>query len=292
MTPYSYCIFSDSTNDYPETLPREPQFDVIPMTYYMNGVLYDGASTPFLPIDDFYAAMKDGACPQTSLITPQVVKDFFTPSLKDGYDVFYLCFSSAMSGSYKSACTVVEELRKEFPERKIEVADSRAATLGEGFYTYLLLEKRKAGASFDELCAYAAEIRDNVVHLLMVDDLYHLARGGRISKTAAVAGTAINLKPVLIVAQDGSLKCTNSMVGRRLALKMILSKAEQKAASFDHDTAFVGYATEKGDAEWLKNRLEKQLGYRNVVVGRIGAVIGSHTGPGMVGAFFLGSDKN
>lgn len=291
--PYSYCIYGDSTADYPERFLSEPQFRIMNMSYYMNQVLYDGEATPFMPIDDFYAEMKAGACPQTSLITPQYAKEKFSEALEKGLDVFYLCFSSALSGTYKAACAAAEELKSVYPDRRVLVYDSLSATMGEGLFLHLLVLKRRAGATIDELWAYADEIRDHVVQIFMVDDLYHLARGGRISKSAAIAGTAINLKPVLVIAQDGTLKCTNSMMGNRLALKMILSKMEQKIAGYHNDIIFIGYATEKASAEWLEEKVRKQFpDIGEIVVDRIGAIIGSHTGSGMVAIFFLGSDKN
>lgn len=289
---YSYYVITDATSDYPETFrPSESEFHIIPMTYFMNGVLYDGVNTPFLSIDKFYEEMDKGGNPQTALITPQLFRDNVEPVLKAGFDVLYLSFSSMMSGSCKSAQTMSEQLSAEYPERKIFVVDTLSATLGEGLLVRHVLLKRAAGAAIEEARDYAEYLKQYTVHLFMLDDLYHLYRGGRISRAAHLVGNAIQLKPVLKVGSDGGLQVTNKMVGKRLALKVMLDKMEERIKGFDNPFALIGYGTPKSDAEWLAERVTERFGIP-VFIDRVGPIVGSHTGPSMLGLFFLGSPRD
>lgn len=286
---YPYYITTDATCDLPESFYEE-DFAVIPMEYLLDGVLYTRENA--LPFPEFYAKMRAGAMPTTSLINVATAIDFFTPILERGCDIFHISFSSALSGSYESMLEAKEELNEKFPDRKIFILDSKAASLGEGLLVYYCLKKRREGMSFDGLIDFSEDFKNYCHHDFTVDSLLHLYRGGRVSKTAAVIGTAIHVKPVLIADTLGRLIPINKVVGRKTALKALVDKMAVKSKGYDNsEMVMIGHCDCFDDAMWVKEKIHQKFGYENIVVGNIGPIIGTHSGPGTVALFYIGCDK-
>jgi DegV family protein with EDD domain len=285
-----YIITTDMTADYPAQL-EERDFFVIDMAYVLDGVLYDGKTNPYLSTADFYSALADGKTSSTSMVTTEEAKEFFGKFLKEGYDVLHVGFSSALSGCYESYVSAVKELESIYPNNKVVVIDSLCATLGEGLLAYYALRKRDEGATIDENADYLNNLRHHVGHVFTVDDMNHLYRGGRVSKTTAVVGEALKMKPVLMVSDQGKLVPTNTMMGRKLALRTLVDKMVARTKGYDNKIAFIGSCDADKDAELLKKMVEEKFPNVKVLIGDISAIVGSHLGKGGLTLHYLCSDK-
>ncbi len=282
-------VTTDATSDIPKIYTAQ-NFDVIQMNYVMDGAEYE-CSPDSLDYDEFYSRVESGSMPTTSLINTQTAIDFFTPILKGGFDVLHVCFSSALSGTYNALKIAESELKEAFPERQIAVIDSKCASGGEGFMVWQVLKKREEGVSFDELKSFAEYVREHCVHFFTVQNLFHLYRGGRISKAAAVVGSSLNLKPVLHVSEEGTLVAFNKVMGRKASLKALVDGYLQKSKGWKNDDVWVCHGSSKDDAEWVAAKIKEKTPDVNVVVDYIGPIVGTHCGKGVIALFFLGEDK-
>ncbi|MBR2955724.1 MAG: DegV family protein [Clostridia bacterium] len=285
-----YIITTDMTADYPVQF-AEKDFYVIDMAYILDGVLYDGKSNPYLCTKDFYSALAMGKTSSTSMVTTEEAKEFFGKFLKEGHDVLHVGFSSALSGCYESYVSAVKELEAIYPNNKVVVVDSLSATLGEGLLVYYALRKRDEGATIDENAEYLNELRHHIGHVFTVDDMNHLYRGGRVSKTTAVVGEALKMKPVLMVSHEGKLVPTNTMMGRKLALRTLVDKMVARTKGYDNKVAFIGSCDADADAQALKKMVEDKFPGIEVHIGDISPIVGSHLGKGGLTLHYLCSDK-
>ena len=171
--------------------------------------------------------------------------------ISQGKDILHLAFSSGLSGSYNSVRMAAEELREEFPDRKIVVIDSLCASLGEGLFVDKAVEMKEEGKSLEENAAWLEENKLNFCHVFTVDDLFHLHRGGRVSKVAAVVGTMINLKPLLHVDNEGHLIPLKNVRGRRKSLSGLVTMMEERIGDWkDKNTKiFISHGDCQEDAE-------------------------------------------
>lgn len=287
----NYFITSDATCDLPKQLYCA-DFAVISMSYVIGGKNYEGTEESSLNPQEFYDRVRNGEMPSTSLINEEFAKDFFIPILEKGFDIFHICFSSALSGTYKSMVSAAQALEKTYPERKIYILDGKCASLGEGFLVYYCLKKRKEGLSFEQLIEFAEDFKNKCHHDFTVDDLMHLHRGGRVSKAAAVIGTAIQLKIMLIVDPEGRLIPIGKVMGRKQSLKALVDKMEEKSKGIDNsELVLIGHGGCYDDAKWVADRVKEKFGYENIIIDYIGPVIGAHSGPGTVALFYIGADK-
>lgn len=288
---YSYFVTSDSTCDLPQNY-YEDEMAVIPMNYIVNGEFFDGTPQNSLTPQQFYARLRKGETSSTSLINTHTAIDFFTPILEKGYDILHLTLASALTSSFKCMLEARDILKEKFPDRKLIIIDSRGATLGQGFLVVKVLKKRAEGATIDEAADFALNLRDKCRHDFTVDDLMHLYRGGRLSKSSAVIGSALKVKPLLIVNPEGALVATGKAIGRKPALRALVDKMVEKTEGIDNsDLVFIGHGDCIEDAQFVADKIKERFGYQNIVIGDVGPVIGSHTGAGIVALFYLGKDK-
>ena len=183
-----------------------------------------------------------------------------------------------------------EELKEEYPDRKILVVDSLCASLGEGLFVYKAVQMKEAGASVDEVAAWLEEHKQNFCHVFTVDDLFHLYRGGRVSKAAAIVGTMINLKPLLHVDDEGHLIPLSKVRGRKKSLATLVSMMEERIGSWKdkNDIIFISHGDCEEDAQYVAKLVREKFGYESFLINTIGATIGTHSGPGTVALFFMG----
>ena len=192
-----YIITTDSNSDVPSEVLNQYGIPVIPQYYAFGDVVY-GDEKNMTP-KEFYETMRKGDLPKSMANNPAVIREKFETILKKGKDILHIAFSSALSGSCNNVRMTAKELLEEYPERKITIFDSLNASLGEGVSVYRAAELREAGKCMDEVCEVLKEERDHVNVWFTVDDLHHLQRGGRVSKTTAIVGSMINIKPLLRV---------------------------------------------------------------------------------------------
>ena len=286
----SIFIFSDTTADYPADAPRK-DVEILPMAVRIGNDEYDNINS-FITAKEFYTRMRGGEMGNTSMVQPFLAQERFEEKLKAGYDVLYLAFSSALSGTYAGCARVAKELAEKYPERKIIAVDSLNASMGEGLLLWYTVKKRDEGASFEELCEYVKYLVEKGIALFTVDDLTHLARLGRCSKASAMIGTLMSIKPVLHVDEQGRLMPYAKVMSRKKALKALVDGMEERMLpASEQKKVYIGHGDCLDDANLVKKMIQDRFGIEDVEVGDIGPVIGTHTNAGVVALFFLGNSK-
>ena len=286
----SYQIITDATADLTPELLAGFDLKVIPMPVTLDGKTFHHYNDfREMPAKDFYDAVRAGKDASTAQINLLTYLRAFIPTLRAGKDLVYFCFSSGLSGTIQSANIVLAELREKFPERKILCIDTVCASLGQGFLLYHALLRQREGMSLDELVAWAERDKRRASHWFTVEDLNHLHKGGRLSKTAAVAGTMLQIKPILTVDAAGGLKVANKARGTAKAYQFIVNHMKETAVHPAEQTVFIGHTDNPEGAEKLKSMVEGLV--RQVVIQPIGPVIGAHTGAGMVALVYWGGER-
>lgn len=286
----SYYITTDATCDFLTDFKANAH-TVIPMVYLIDGVEYGIDKN--LTSKEFYELVANGAMPTTSLITTYFAKSVLEPILKDGNDILHICFSSGLSGSYSNLVTAVDELRTEFPNRKIYLIDSLCACGGEGLLNDIAVYNRDVkNMTIEDNYTSILDYRQHIQHYFTVDDLHHLLRGGRVSKMQAIFGTMLDIKPVLYCNALGKLVPIAKVRSRKKALLALVDKfIERYNKDEGQFTVYINHSDCQEDAEFVKNKIIEKTGFDNIKVGFIGPVIGSHTGKGCVALFFVGDDR-
>lgn len=282
-----FVITADSTVDLPKAFLEEKQVPVVSLSYIIDGATYrDGEG---LTSKEFYDKIREGAMPTTSQVNPEQARDLFEPILKEGTDILHIAFTSGLSGTYNSCRIAAEELSEEYPDRKIVVVDSLCAASGGGMLLYKAIELKEQGKSFDEIVTWVEENKLHVCHDVTVDDLFHLHRGGRVSKASAVVGTIIKIKPIIHVNDEGKLIVIGKERGRKKALQTLVERMEEKSQGFENDIVMITHGDALEDAEYVKGLIQDKFGITNIMINPLGTVIGSHTGPGVIALFYMGN---
>lgn len=283
-----YKITTDNTADLPYSYYQEHDIEYMYLTYQLEGKNYGKNNE--LNCKEFYDKMRNESMPTTSQVNSEEAKEVLRPILEEGFDILHLAFSSGLSGSYNSVRLAAEELAEEFPERKIIVVDSLCASLGEGLFVDKAVELKEEGKTLEENAAWLEEHKVNFCHVFTVDDLFHLHRGGRVSKVAAVVGTMINLKPLLHVDNEGHLIPVGKVRGRKKSLAGLVAMMEERMGSWKdkNEKIFISHGDCQEDAEYVAKLVKEKFGYETFLINTIGATIGTHSGPGTVALFFMG----
>ena len=288
----NYVVLTDSTSDLTPALIEQLDITVIPMEFHIANRTYlnvaDGSTLPF---HSFYDLLRRGATSSTSQINPVVFEERFEALLKEGQDILYLAFSSGLSGTYNAACIAAQELSEKYPDRKIRVVDSLAASMGEGLLAYYAATMRKEGKSLDEVAAWLEENKLRLCHWFTVDDLNHLKRGGRVSGATAFVGTLLGIKPVLHVDDEGHLIPVSKVRGRRQSLDALVARMVETCVDPEQQMIFISHGDAKDDAQYVADQVRAKFKIADSRINFIGPVIGSHSGPGTVALFFLGSRR-
>ena len=279
-------IITDSGCDQPEEYLRRNNVECLKLGFIMGGVEYFGEAGQDISPQEFYKRLKGGEKPTTYQITPEAAREHIEKFLKKGMDVLVVAFSSGLSGTANSFAVAGKELSAEYPDRKIFVVDSLCASLGQGLLLHYVIEKADSGASIEETYEYAEALKLKIDHQFTVDDLFHLKRGGRVSSTAAVVGTMLNVKPVLHVSNEGKLTATGKVMGRKKALKRLAENMKETADMTESDPIYISHGDCIDDVQILAEMLKKVFPNNKIVVEYIGPVIGSHSGCGTVALFF------
>ncbi len=287
----NFIISTESTADLPEEYVRNAGICVTHLSFEINGKSYPDAQGNVLDLRDFYQMMREGATPKTSQITPEQWRETFTRYLRQGLDILHVGFSSGLSGTVHSAKITAEQLSQEFPDRRIMVVDTYAASLGEGLAVHLAVEKKKTGASLEETAAYLESKLQNICHYFTVDDLKYLHRGGRVSKSATIVGSILGIKPLLHVNEKGELIPVSKVRGRRSSLDWLVDRMEIKAKGIQNNTVFISHGDAIEDAQYVADAIRSRMEIKDFVLSPIGPVIGSHAGPGTIALFFLGGSR-
>ena len=288
-----YVIVSDATLDLPNDVIKEYDINVIPMELDINGINYTHyPDERELSIEYFYNQLKNGATTHTTQITPSVFMEYFTDILNQGKDILYIAFSSGLSGTYNTAQLVIQELKEEYPDRKIYCVDSLCASIGEGILVYNAAVQKQNGLDIEQLKVWVEENKRCARHWFTVKDLFHLKRGGRVTSIEAMVGTALRIKPVLTTNDLGKLEVFSKIRGTKAELDFLVSKMENEGVDLASQTIFVGHGDNLEQAQQLESLIRSKNIVKDIIITKIGPVIGTHTGPGMLALVYMGKKSN
>ncbi len=286
-----FIITTDTTCDLPKEYLDRHSIRLLPLYYNFDGVVY--GETKDLSPKEFYDKMRGGAMPTTMAVNPDTANNVFRGILKEGYDVLHIAFSSGLSGSCSVATTVAREICDELPDAKITVIDSLCASLGEGLLIHKAVELKAQGKTIDEIADWLEKNKLNLCHIFTVDDLHHLHRGGRVSKTTAIIGTLINVKPILHMDNEGHLIPLVNVRGRKKALISLVDQMEKRLDGYpgSNDIIFISHGDSLEDAEFVASQVKERYGIENHLINFVSPTIGSHAGPGTIALFFMGNTR-
>ena len=285
----AYQIITDSCCDLPRNIKEQLQLTCIDITLMFRDRVW--ADTSDEGLKTVYDGLRTGEVATTAAANPQDWASVIEPVLADGRDALVLAFSSGLSTTYQSAVIAAQELQEKYPERTVKVVDTLCASMGQGLLVWYACHQQQAGKSLEEVCAWCEDNKLNLCHWFTVDDLMFLKRGGRVSATTAVLGTMLNIKPILHVDDEGHLIKVSTARGRKASIDALAAKAAATALPGQNDTMFISHGDCQEEAEYLATVLKEKHGVKEVIIGYIGGVIGSHSGPGTMALFFLGSKR-
>lgn len=283
----TYKIITDSTTDLSDAYIAAHDVVMLGLTVTLDETTYQTVGLDRLTSDVLLEKMAAGAKPVTSQINVGQFSEIFKSVIQSGNDVLYLGFSSGLSGTYQSAEMAKQLVLDEIPSARITTVDTLAAASGEGYLVKEAVKLRDNGASLDEVVAAMQDLIPRLRSWVMADDLYHLARGGRISKTAATVGTLVNIKPIIDVDPEGQLRQVGKIRGKKKALKTLVANTLT-----DFDSAYphvmIGYSGEPDVAEEVKAELLQSDLITEVTLTPLGPTIATHTGTGTIAIFSIG----
>ena len=281
-----YKLLTDSAADLPWSYYAEHDVPFLPLFVTMDGENYPDDGT--VSAKSFFDKLSAGSIATTSQITLGRFLAFFEPFLKEGYDILYTGLCAGLSNTFQSACMARDELQPLYPDRKIMVLDSTCASLGLGLLVDLLRELRDSGASLDDLVAYAEQHKLNINQRFTVEDLMFLHRGGRVSRTSAVVGSLLGIKPMLHVSPAGKLLNHGKTRGRKQSLLQLVADAVAITTSKELATVMISHGDCEEDAQFVMDEMKKIFKINKTLIHPLGATIGAHAGKGCVALFFEG----
>ena len=286
-----YCITTDSNSDLPAEYIEKLHTTIIPQYYSFGDTVYGDELN--MPPSEFYERMKNGELPGSQANNPAVIEDKFRALLEQGLDIIHIGFSSALSGSYNNVCMVAKELLEEYTDARITVIDSLNVSLGESIMVIHANRLKENGASYEQVVSEIEEFKNHINVQFTVDDLFHLQRGGRVSKTTALVGSALNLKPFLYVSEAGTLSSAGTARGRKKSLHTLV---ERMKATLEENTDYslpvgIVHGNCLADAELVAELVKEETPFTNVIINDISPSIGTHAGPGALGILYYGQKK-
>lgn len=286
-----FVITTDSNSDLPLSYIQEKKIGVISHYYDLEGVTY--GEDNLLSSKEFYDKMRQGLMPTTMASNPAVIREVFQNYVDNGLDVLHISFSSALSGGCSNVTVGAAEICEENPGAKIVVIDTLNVSLGEGMVIMKAIQLKEQGKSIDEIVTYIEEHKLEFCVLFTVDDLFHLHRGGRVSKATAIVGTMINVKPLLYVNNEGALVSLSTTRGRKKSLITMVDNMIARMGKYkdSDDVICVVHGDVEEDAEFVVNLIKEKLHRDNIIVNTISPSIGAHSGPGALGVCFMGENR-
>lgn len=288
----SYLIFSDVSLDIDKDFAAGHDLRYIPMEYVLGEETFhcDRPESDEM-MHNFYEKLRQKVKTQTSQITPTHYMDIFGPLVKEGNAILYLSLSSGLSNTYESALLAVQNIKEDYPEARIEVVDSYGATGGMGLLIESAFANMEAGMSLEDNAAWLREHTGKVHYWFKVEDLMYLKRGGRVSAATAVVGTALNIKPILRIDNNGKLETVDKKRGNKMAFKGLIERFESNYDPSISNTVYISCADCVDDADTLKAMLLEKYPDLTIRITMLSPIIGAHTGPDMLSLIHYGKDK-
>lgn len=288
----NYIITTDNNADLPESFYEAHGIEKIYLSFVVNDVVYDSVETK-MTSKEFYNAMRDGAMPSTQQVNPENSRAFFEKLSEKGMDIIHISFTSGMSGTYSSTTLGANEVMEAHPGLKITVIDSLCASVGQGLLVHEAVKRHEAGMGYDELVAWIEANKLHIVHDVVADDLFHLQRGGRVSKATAIIGSTLGVKPIIHVNDEGKLISYSKQRHKGGGLKFLVSNLLKKRKTDDNlTTVGICHSDCLADAEKLAAMIREKVEVEDIIIGDIGPTIGAHTGIGTVALFYFADDRS
>lgn len=285
----AFCIITDSASDVSEEIKKEYDLYVMPTPVTIEGVDYFDEETIFP--DQFYQIQAEGKDIKTYHISQFMFEEHFRPFAERGDEVLYICFSTGIAGTFQAANLALNEIKEEYPDFKMTIIDSKCASVGYGLVVERLLRMQRNGAPKEMLIEAAHFFCEHMEHVVTVMELNYLFKGGRLSKTSFLAGTMLDIKPIIIVDENGSLKAVEKVRGWKKAQKRILDMVGEKGKDLENQVVGACYGTDTVAFEFLKDQLKERYHVKGILEERVGCAIGAHTGPGILAIVFLNETK-
>lgn len=289
----SYKIVTDSCANLTDEIIEKFDLTILPLTFMVDGkqhTSYKKKEKSNLP--KFYKMMREGKVVTTSLPNLVDSKKEIEKILEGGDDVLFISFSSGLSGTFTAIDLICKELASKYEDRKIMTVDTLAAAAGQGMLVWMAAEMREDGESLETVHRWLENNKLHLAHWFTVDDLHFLERGGRVSKTAAFAGTVLNIKPVLHVDDEGHLIPMEKVRGRKKSIDSLVQHMKQTMVEPYDYKVLISHGDCLEDAELLAKRVKEVTGVKEVYMNCLDPVIGAHSGPGTLALFYLASSRN
>lgn len=287
-----FVIMTDSSCDLPAKMADELELVINPLSVIIEGREYvNYLDEREISFHDYYEMLRAGKMGTTSACNTKSFIELMQPILESGRDILYLGFSSALSGTFSAGESAGAELRSKYPDRKIYTVDTLCASMGQGLIVQYAVQEKRKGKTIEEVRDFVEENKLTICHLFTVNDLHHLKRGGRISATTAIAGTLLQIKPIMYLDDDGRLAKSEKAKGRRAAIRRLAEKMEEAAVGAADRTVFISHADCPEDAELFQKEIRERMDVKEIIIGYVGLVIGTHTGPDMLAVFFMGKER-
>ena len=278
-------LIVDSICDLPEEIFEKYDVEVLPLRVLINNKEYLDREN--ITIDEVYAEMRKGVLPRTSQVSPGNIYEIFDKNCEEGNDFIYLAFSSVLSGTCNLAKKIAEEFKEKYPERNIEVVDTKAGAIGIGVIAMQVLKLIESGVGFEKIIEDTYEMVGSIEHLFILEDLNWLMKGGRINKVQATLGTMLDLKPMLQV-NNGYLEVIKKVRGKKKSINMLLDLVEERMNGFTDQIIGIGHADDEDIAKEVVKAIKERFGEdAKCVITKIGCVLGAHLGIGGVGVIFF-----
>ena len=286
-----YWIVTDSAIDMNKAwIDQQENLRVLDLSYLMDGEAYvsDGTDES---IHAIYEAMRGGKMLKTAQVTPEMWENCFRELLEAGHDVLTIAFSSGLSGTCSAAFTAAEEVRGDYPARKLLVIDSLQASAGEGLMVHYAIEQRAKGMSIEDNAAWLEQNVQNFLAWFTVDDLMHLHRGGRVSAASAIVGSLVRIKPIMHVDAEGKLAVYEKCPGRKRSIRMLAERIIADIVEPEGQMIHISHGDCLDEAQMLADLLSAALPDCSIRISYVGSVIGAHTGPGVIAVFCMGNTR-
>ena len=284
-------IVTDSACDLSIDYVNENNIEVLPLLVNINGEFIKDDLGQTISHNEFYKLIREGAMPSTTQVNVGEFMEVFETSIKKGEDILYIGLSSALSGTYNSAVKAKEMLLEDYKKANIYLVDSLSVSVGEGLLVNMAVDLVKEGKDILTIVREIEKIKKKVIHSIVVDDLNHLKRGGRVSGAVAAVGSLLNIKPTLKIDEDGKAVAGEKIKGRKRAIKYLLNEVREKAVNIEDQVIYICNADCLEDAKELKNMILQEVNPKKVKVNNIGSVIGAHGGPGTLAVVFIGEKR-
>lgn len=280
-------LLVDSSSDLPLKFIEESEVEIIGLMCHFKDKEYEDDFGKSLKYKEFYDGMRNGEKPYTSQINSYRFEQKFKELVKKNKKVIYLAFDSAISGTFGSAEVAKEEVIKEYPDADIKIVDTKCASIGEGILVYCAWKMLEAGKSGDEVVEWAKNSCLKVNHWFIVENLFHLSRGGRLSMPKAVVGTLLNIKPIICINDLGQLINIVNIRGKKKAIRFLAEELKEKGSDYENMIVGISHGDCIEEAEYLAEIVENEFHVKKILINHVGPVIGSHVGPGMLSLCFF-----